>query len=134
MVGACRKDARPVSSYSDYTMFIPKSSYDTEIGLLKPQSPAHVRAKSMDDMIKEVQRMVRSENCPEMMRIQVLKAVVPQLEAFMQRACARGEERGNLRTPTDIPANAGTEEDCVGQQVPGAATEVSRVGNVGDIN
>lgn len=67
--------------------------------------------------------MVTSDNYPEMLRIQVPKIVAPQQQSFMQRACARGDEceslgvpaargdeRGDLRAPADIPANPGTED------------------------
>lgn len=91
-------------------MSAPESRDATYIGLVQTHISAQVRAKTLEGVIREVQRMVTSENCPEILRIQVPIALVPQIEALMQQTC--GDERESLRTSADIPANDGTGKHC----------------------
>lgn len=84
--------------------------------------------------MEEMQNILTLGSCQKVLHNQVLSAVLPKFEALMQRVRARGDERGGLSTIADKPANPGTKEECIEQQLQEAATGISGVENVGYIN
>lgn len=58
---------------------------------------------------RERAEILSSGNYQEMLSIAIPKTVLPEFEALIQRARARGDERGSLRTVAAKPENPATE-------------------------